>query len=139
MNTSSRSSATASVLTEFLPVYDQLNAMKTAYADNEFGNKFSGLTMSPVFSKFGVEESVVAVGDAVDGRMNVVETQYSQEFAKGTVMEVTGSDTAVVLEGNVMKMVDVVASLGVEEEPEPEQTAEDEGQAEGSEDQGSED
>ena len=95
--------------------------------------------MSPVFSKFGVEESVVAVGDAVDGRMNVVETQYSQEFAKGTVMEVTSSDTAVVLEGNVMKMVDVVASLGVEEEPEPEQTAEDEGQAEGSEDQGSED
>jgi molecular chaperone GrpE (heat shock protein) len=119
MNTSSRSSATAAVLTEFLPVYDKMNALKEAYADNEFGSKFSGLTMNPTFSKLGVNTDLtVAVGDTVDYRtMKIVESRHSDEFDKDIVMEVVSANV-VELEGNVMRPAEVVVSLGV---PEPEE------------------
>ena len=115
LNSSSRSSATASVLTEFIPIYDTLNDLKSKYADNEFGSKYGGLTMKPTFSKLGVEAYTAEEGTPIDTyRMNVVENEYSKKHAKNTVVRPVSMGME--LQGNVMRPAECVASLGAQEE-----------------------
>ena len=96
-------------------MYDQLNELKEKYADDEFGAKYSGLTMKPTFEKMGVEEYTVEVGAKVDDiRMKVVESEYSLEYAKDSVIRLVAMGME--LEGNVMRPAECVASLGTEEE-----------------------
>ena len=54
MTSSSKSSATAGVLSEFLPIYDQMSELNTKFADSEFGSKYGGLSLDPTFAKMGV-------------------------------------------------------------------------------------
>ena len=96
-------------------MYDRLNELKEKYAGDEFGTKYSGLTMKPTFEKMGVEEYNLEVGAKVDNfRMKVVESDYSSEYAKDTVIRLVAMGME--LEGNVMRPAECVASLGTEEE-----------------------
>jgi molecular chaperone GrpE (heat shock protein) len=115
---------------EFVTVYDRLNDLKEKYAGDEFGTKYSGLTMKPTFEKMGVEEYTVEVGAKVDDlRMKVVESEYSSEYAKDTVMRLV--TLGMELEGNVMRPAECVASLGTEEEIKAAEQAEEVGQEDG--------
>jgi GrpE len=130
MNSSGRSSAMANVLTEFLPLYDTMNELKAKYAEDEFGSKYTGLTMKNTFSKMGVSEYTVAVGESMDNyRMTVVESEYSTEHKKNTVLKPIAMGLE--LEGNVIRPAEIVASLGeLVEEDEEEASAEEEEKAE---------
>jgi molecular chaperone GrpE (heat shock protein) len=113
MNSSNRSSSTAVILSEFLPVHDKLNELKVKYADDDFGSKYSGISLGPSFSAMGAKEYAAEVGAAIDtDRMSVVEREHSTEFAKDTVIRPVsmGMD----LEGNTLRMAECVASLGAE-------------------------
>lgn len=73
--------------------------------------------------EMGVTEYTVQVGDAVDKyRMMVVESQHSDKAPANTVLEVL-KEGGLELEGNVMRMPEVIASLGPEKKQE-EKTAE---------------
>lgn len=96
-------------------MYDRLNELKEKYANNEFGLKYNGITMQPTFSSMGVEEYTVEAGAKVDNfRMKVVESEYSSEYAKDTVIRPV--TVGMQLEGNAMRPAECVASLGIEEE-----------------------
>ena len=89
--------------------------MKAKYAGDEFGSKYGGLSIAETFSKMGVTDYSVEAGQPVDNiRMVVVETEYSNEFAKDTVIRQTAEGLE--LEGNVIRAAQCVASFGSEEE-----------------------
>jgi molecular chaperone GrpE (heat shock protein) len=115
MNSSSRSSATAGALVGFLPIYDKFAELKEKYADEEFGNKYVSLSMEATFSKMGVTEYAVETGQALDNfRIAVVETEYSTDVAKDTIIRPIASGLE--LEGNVIRAALCVASAGAEEQ-----------------------
>jgi molecular chaperone GrpE (heat shock protein) len=128
----------ANVLTEFLPLYDTMNELKAKYAEDEFGSKYTGLTMKSTFSKMGVSEYTVAVGESMDNyRMTVVESEYSTEHKKNTVVKPVAMGLE--LDGNVIRPAEIVASLGEEvEEEEDEEEEEEQTSAEEEEDKGDE-
>lgn len=108
MASSNRSSATAGVLTEFLPVYDAMNVLHEKYAGDEFGGKYSGLSMGATFAKMGVQEFSVQAGElVVNDRMTVVGTEES-ELPPGSVIQVVRPGLE--LEGNVIRPLECVAS-----------------------------
>ena len=95
--------------------YDKMEEMKAKYAGDEFGSKYGGLSIAETFSKMGVTDYSVEAGQPVDNiRMAVVETEYSNEFAKDTVIRPTVGGLE--LEGNVIRAAQCVASFGSEEE-----------------------
>lgn len=113
MNSSGRSSATAAVLSEFLPVYDKMNDLKAKFGGDDFGSKYSGLSMENTFAKMGVKQFEVATGDPVDNsRMVVVEGTHSAEFDNNVV--ITPLSKGMEFEGNVIRVAECVASLGPE-------------------------
>jgi molecular chaperone GrpE (heat shock protein) len=119
MNSSSRSSATATVLAEFLPVYDKMSDLKEKYSSDQFGGKYGGLSMDSTFAKMGVKEYTAAVGKPLDSfRMAAVESEYSTEFAKDAVIRPVAMGME--LEGNVIRAAECVVSLGSEEKEEAE-------------------
>jgi molecular chaperone GrpE (heat shock protein) len=114
-NSSSRSSATAGALVDFLPIYDKFAELKAKYAGEEFGNSYVSINMEATFSKMGVTEYAVEAGQAVDNfRIAVVESEYSTDFAKDTVIRPVSSGLE--LEGNVVRAALCVASSGAEEQ-----------------------
>jgi len=116
MNSSGRSSATAAVCTDFLPVFDKMNELKDKYSDDEFGSKYSGLSMEAAFSKLSVTQFTPDCGDAIDFRVSVVDTECSSSFAKDTVIRSLSSGME--LEGNIIRPAECVASLGPEKDEE---------------------
>lgn len=115
INSSSKSSAIAGVLADFLPVYDKFAELKERYAGDEFGSKFSGLSIEATFSKLGVTDFEVEAGQQVDNfRVAIVESEYSTEFAKDTIIRPLSKGME--LEGNVIRAAQCVASAGSEEE-----------------------
>jgi molecular chaperone GrpE (heat shock protein) len=114
MNSSNKSNAMAGVLRDFLPAYDTMNELKVKYANDEFGSKYSGLSIGPTFEKMGVKEFSVAGGGPVDLiRMKVVGSEYS-EAAKDTVVAQVAS--GIELEGNVIRAAECITSLGSQDE-----------------------
>eukprot|EP00980_Cylindrotheca_fusiformis_P030440 scaffold24812_cov171-Cylindrotheca_fusiformis.AAC.3 len=115
MNSSSRSSATAAALSDFLPVYDKFKELKEKYEGNEFGAKFGSLSMEASFAKMGVTEYTVEPGQKVDNyRVAAVEMEHSTDFEKDTVLRPV--DSGLELEGNVIRAALCVASAGPEED-----------------------
>lgn len=114
----------AGVLTTFLPVLDSLGELQNKYGDDEFGKSYNALQsiMEQVYTDLGVKQYTVTTGDKVDMiRMNVVEKVHSEEYPADAVIQplTTGWE----LQGNVIRPVECVASLGpekVEEEGEEE-------------------
>ena len=126
---SNKSGAMAGVLTSFVPVLDNLGHLQDKYGADEFGKSYNALqsTMRQVFTDLGASEYAVATGDKVDEtRMDVVESEYSEEFPAKTVIRplVIGWE----LQGNVIRPAQCVASLGsqVAEEAAPEEPTDEE-------------
>lgn len=115
MNSSSRSSSTAAALVDFLPVYDKFAELKERYAGDEFSASFASLSMEASFAKMGVTEYAVEAGQAVDNfRVAIVESEYSNDFAKDTAIRPVAPGLE--LEGNVIRAALCVGSAGSEEE-----------------------
>jgi len=114
MNSSSRSSAAAAILTNFVPIHENLVSLKQKYASDDFGSKYGGLSMDQTFSKMGVKEYTVETGAPSDGqRVSVIE-EIPSELAKGMVIrQVSGG---LEIEGNVVRAADCVVSLGSEQD-----------------------
>lgn len=116
-NSSSRETAMASIVQSFLPVMDQLNYLRREYGEDDFGSKYNAFAgdMRGAMTQLGVSEFSVEPGEVVDARrMQVVEEEYSEEIPKGSVVRALFDGYE--LQGNVMRMVEVVASLGSQEE-----------------------
>jgi molecular chaperone GrpE (heat shock protein) len=106
------------VLRDFLPSYDALNELQAKYANDEFGSKYSGLTLKKTFSNLGVTDYNVSPGDAVNAfRMKVLEKEISKDFPKNTVIREVSPGLE--LDGNVIRAASCVASLGADEEKQP--------------------
>lgn len=111
----SQSSATAAVLKQFLPMYDTLNTLKETYENDEFGAKFSELNLQQTFSKLGVTDFEVQVGEKVNNfRMKVLESEVSADGsqAKDTILRQVAPGME--LDGNVIRAALCVSSLGAE-------------------------
>lgn len=119
MQSSNKETAVAAVVQNFLPVLDNLVDLKAKYGADDFGAKYAGLTgaMAGALKELGVKEYTVAEGDAVDAqRVTVVNEEHSSDVAKGSVIRPVS--VGMELAGNVMRMAQVVASLGESEEEE---------------------
>lgn len=113
----SRSSATAAVLKDFVPVYDKMNTLKETYSENEFGMKYSELNLQSTFATLGVTDFAVEAGEKVNNfRMKVLESEISTEQPKDTILRQVAPGME--LDGNVIRAALCVASLGPEEEAE---------------------
>mmetsp|Transcript_16328 Transcript_16328/g.35486 ORF Transcript_16328/g.35486 Transcript_16328/m.35486 type:complete len:273 (+) Transcript_16328:310-1128(+) len=110
----SKASATAAVLKNFLPIYDNLNTLTETYAEDEFGRKYSELNLSQTFEKLGVTNFDVLAGDKINNfRMKVLESEHSNDCNKDTVLRMVAPGME--LEGNVIRAAVCVGSLGAEE------------------------
>ena len=115
LNSSNKSSATAGILTNFLPVLDKLMALRQQYEQDEFGQQYNALSgdMRGVFSKMDVTEYGVQVGEPVDTRkVTVVAAEHSTEVAADAVLRPVSMGME--LQGNVIRMAECGASLGPE-------------------------
>lgn len=131
---SNESTAKAAILQDFLPVLDELKALDEKYAGDEFAQSYKALRwdLNNAMTALGMSEYTAEVGATADPtRFVAVEEQYSDDYAKGTVI----SPVAVGLElqGNVMRMAECVVSLGSEADAkaaeEEAATAQDDGDA----------
>mmetsp|Transcript_1360 Transcript_1360/g.3228 ORF Transcript_1360/g.3228 Transcript_1360/m.3228 type:complete len:254 (+) Transcript_1360:114-875(+) len=108
--------ARASVLQSFLPVLDELDALGQKYEGNAFASTLdSGLRseLNTQLGSLGVSEYGVGAGDAMDiGRVVAVEEQYSEEVAKGSVIQIIRPGLEI--SGNVVRPAEVIGSLGSE-------------------------
>ena len=112
---SNESTAKATILQDFLPVLDELKALDEKYAGDDFAQSYKALRwdLNNAMTALGMSEYTAEVGATADPtRFVAVEEQYSDDYAKGTVI----SPVAVGLElqGNVMRMAECVVSLGSE-------------------------
>jgi hypothetical protein len=112
MQASDGNSATASLLADFLPVWDTLQALEAKYGEDEFGMKYNPLpaAMKSAFGEMGVVEFVVSEGDAVDLRkMKVVEKEASDVAVDKVLRSVAAG---LELDGNMVRKAQCVASSG---------------------------
>ena len=115
MNSSSKQGSTANVLKEFLPLLDEMSALKEKYAGDDFGTKYGNLNLDATFAKLGVQELTVNKGDLRNAQtMAVMREEESTEVAKDMVLTV--ESTGLELEGNVIRPANVVISLGAPQE-----------------------
>lgn len=114
LQSSNKFTATANVLTEFLPVVDTLNRLRVQYGTNEFGKQYNALPGAVVsgFVNLGCTDFIATIGEnALDGmRYTVTASEYSDEWAKDYIVRV--GTPGLELSGNVIRKAEVVASLG---------------------------
>lgn len=109
-----KSSATAAVLRDFLPLYDKLNSLKEKYADDEFGSKYSELNLQQTFETLGVTSFSVSPGEKVNSfRMKVLDSEESADQPKDTVLRQVS--TGLELQSNVIRPASCISSSGVPE------------------------
>lgn len=112
-----RLAARASAVQNFIPILDELTQLSEENADVEFAKAYSALkwNLESVFEELEVTKVTAAVGDKVNkGRMAVVGKEYSDSLDEDTVMKEV--KPGLEIKGNVMQLVEVVISLGSEEE-----------------------
>jgi molecular chaperone GrpE (heat shock protein) len=113
LQSSNKFSATANVLKEFLHISDRLVELREKYNDDEFGQQYAALpgAMGTAFTQLGVTDFGVPAGSPIDpDRMIVVESAHSADHPKDTVLEALCG--GIELNGNVIRMAEVIASLG---------------------------
>jgi len=114
-NMDSRAAAKATVVREFLPVLDDLQALGDTFQGNSFAQGYSTLAwnLDQAFKDMDVEEIHAQPGDAFDtNTMNVVQERYSDRVPKGCVIQQLSKGFQI--KGNLMRLVHVVISLGSE-------------------------
>jgi molecular chaperone GrpE (heat shock protein) len=117
MQSSNEFTAVAGVVSEFLPVLDELQRLKALYEGDAFGKNYNAMAgnLQTALLELGVEEYAIPVGSPVDGRrVVVVDTEYSDKFAKNTI--VRPLKLGLEIKGNVVRLAECVASLGSEAE-----------------------
>lgn len=125
LNSSSKYSATAATLAEFLPIMDKLEDLKQKYSEDEFGKLYNALpgAMKTAFMELGVTDYTVTEGVPVDKmRMTVIDSEHSDSFAVNTVIRPLSAGME--LQGNIIRAAEVVSSLGPEKIEEEETPAE---------------
>lgn len=112
----SKMATRATVIQEFLPVLDELDAASKLYAANDFGKTFDALRVEfdTELAGLGVTGYDVESGQKIDvGRVVAVEEEYSDQFAEGTV--ISALKKGLEISGNVIRPAEAVGSLGKEE------------------------
>jgi molecular chaperone GrpE (heat shock protein) len=114
-----KSAARATVLTSFLPAFDELDILESKYGTNTFaGTLDSGLRseLESSMKELGVSAYIVEPGQSIldVGRIIAVEQEYSTDYARGTVIRMVKAGLEI--SGNVIRPVEVVGSLGREED-----------------------
>jgi molecular chaperone GrpE (heat shock protein) len=125
MQSSDSNSATASLLADFLPVWDKLQALEVKYGEDEFGSKYNPLpsAMRSAFTEMGVVEFSVTAGDALDLRkMKVIDTEASADVDADKVLRSVAAGLE--LDGNMVRKAQCVASSGPAVEAVAEEAAE---------------
>jgi molecular chaperone GrpE (heat shock protein) len=114
LNRNSKSSAAAAVVSEFVPALDRLAELRDRHSESDFANQYGALAgaLRSAMAELGVRDYIVGAGDRVlADRAEVVDRVYSDEVAKGCVVEVVANQ-GLELDGNVVRRAKVVASLG---------------------------
>merc|ERR1712157_573309 len=114
-SSNNRIASQASSIQNFLPSYELLEELRAKYADNEYAQSYSALSLKNTFQQLGVVEFDAIVGEAMDrSRCKVAGEEYSNEYSKGTVLDVVKSGME--LNGFVIRLAECVVSLGSEED-----------------------
>jgi molecular chaperone GrpE (heat shock protein) len=113
LQSTNKFSATAAVLSEFLPIMDKLMALREKYGEDEFGKMYNALpgAIKTGFTSMDCTEYEVAANEpVVTTRMVVVASEPSDTVPKDSVIRtvVPGME----LQGNMMRLAQVVASSG---------------------------
>jgi molecular chaperone GrpE (heat shock protein) len=119
---SNKFTATASILTEFLPILDAVEALREKYMDDPFGKQYNAVAgaVKSALTELGVTSYEVKVGDLVDTiRIDPMESVYSTDYPKGTIIQVISNGLE--LNGNIVRPAKCVVSLGVEPQQQEEQ------------------
>lgn len=113
LQSTNKFSATAAVLTEFLPVMDKLMALREKYGEDDFGKMYNALpgAIKTGFTSMDCTEYEVAANEpVVTSRMVVVATEPSDTVPKDCVIRTVVP--GIELQGNMMRLAQVVASAG---------------------------
>jgi molecular chaperone GrpE (heat shock protein) len=114
-----KSAARATVLQSFLPAFDELDNLESRYGTNTFAKTLDSGLRSELESSMkglGVSAYIVEPGQSIldVGRIVAVEQEYSTDYARGTVIRMVKAGLEI--SGNVIRPVEVVGSLGREED-----------------------
>lgn len=115
LQSTNKFSATAAVLSEFLPIMDKLMVLREKYGEDEFGKMYNALpgAIKAGFSSMDCTEFEIAPNEPVaTNRMVVISSEPSDTVPKDCVIRtvVPGME----LQGNIMRLAQVVASSGSE-------------------------
>jgi molecular chaperone GrpE (heat shock protein) len=113
LQSSNKYTATAAILTEFLPAMDALYALKGRYATNEFGAMYNALpdAIRSGYTSMGCTEYTVEVNEPINcNRMIVIDTEPSTSVPNNCIVRtvVPGME----LQGNTVRLAQVVVSSG---------------------------
>jgi molecular chaperone GrpE (heat shock protein) len=113
LQSTNKFSATAAVLSEFLPIMDKLMALREKYGEDEFGKMYNALpgAIKTGFTSMDCTEYEVAANEpVVTTRMVVVASEPSDTVPNDSVIRtvVPGME----LQGNMMRLAQVVVSSG---------------------------
>jgi len=111
----SREASQASTIQYFIPFYELLEELKIKYDTVEFAKAYAAISLKSSFSQLDVIDFTLNVGETLNrSRGKVVASEYSNDYAKDVIISV--EKTGMELKGWVIKLADVVVSLGNEEE-----------------------
>ena len=113
LQSSNKYTATAALLTEFLPAMDALNALKGRYESNEFGKMYNALpdAIRSGYTSMGCTEYSIETNTLLDpNRMTVIDSEPSTTVPKDAVIRTVLPGME--LEGNMIRLAQVVTSLG---------------------------
>lgn len=113
LQSTNKYSATAAVLSEFLPAMDTLMSLREKYGDDEFGKMYNALpgAIKSGFTSMDCTEYEIAANEPfVASRMVVVASEPSDTVPKDCVIRtvVPGME----LQGNMMRLAQVITSSG---------------------------
>lgn len=116
---SNKFTATASTLTEFLPIVDSVETLREKYGEDSFGKQYNAVSGSvkSALSELGVTPFEIKAGDVIDDprKIDVIESQYSTEYPKkGSVIKVISNGME--LKGNIVRPAKCIVSLGAAEQ-----------------------
>jgi molecular chaperone GrpE (heat shock protein) len=113
LQSSNKYTATAAILTEFLPAMDALNSLKERYEENEFGKMYNALpdAIRSGYTSMGCTEYGIETNAMFDAnRMTMIDSEPSTTVPKDGVIRtvIPGME----LQGNTIRLAQVVTSMG---------------------------
>jgi molecular chaperone GrpE (heat shock protein) len=113
LQSSNKYTATATILTEFLPAMDALNSLKERYENNDFGKMYNALpdAIRTGYISMGCTEYTIESNTMFDpNRMTMIDAEPSTTVPKDGVIRtvIPGME----LQGNSIRLAQVVTSAG---------------------------